>query len=125
MNKVSFLQDKDVQKFILWSRDFLRKDLKVNLNITSKGTHNAGPINVQLKGLDQVTKNYMWRSTWETSDGQVHISDNWETTSAYLSSLGKNLRKAICDRDNEFAFNTCRKIIGWGGDRNPNVGATA
>lgn len=124
MNKVSFLQDEDVQKFILWSRDFLRKDLKVNLNITSKGTHNAGPINVQLKGLDEVTKHYMWRSTWISSDGIRQTSDNWETTSAYLSSLGKNLRMAIRQGDNEFAFKVCKKIIEWGGDRNPNVGAT-
>ncbi len=124
MNKVSFLQDEDVKKFILWSRDFLRKDLKVNLNITSKGTHNAGPINVQLKGLDEVTKNYMWRSTWKISDDQVQTSDNWETTSAYLSSLGKNLRMATRERDNGFAFKICKKIIEWGGDRNPNVGAT-
>lgn len=123
MNKLSFLQDDDVQKFILWSRDFLRKDIKVDLNISTKGTHNAGAINAKLVGLDEVTKNYRWRSNWESSEGVKHQSDNWETTSAYLSTLGNNMRKAILENDQELAFITSEKIVEWGGGRNPNVGA--
>lgn len=124
MNKNEFLNNEDVRNFIIWASDFLRDSLQANLFISSKGTKNAGVVEGQFKGLNQITNAYKWKSKWKNSDGFEIESIDWNTTSNYLASLGNALRNALDEKNTEVTFELCREIIKWGGGlRNPNVGA--
>ena len=124
MNRHDFLNCPEVNGFITWAANFLRDDLQVLLEITTKGTKGAGVVEGTYKGINQIAKAYKWKSKWQTIDGSEAESIDWNTTSAYLSFLGDSLRKSVNERNLDRTYEVCRLIIKWGGgDRNPNVGA--
>jgi hypothetical protein len=75
-----------------------------------------GGLREDVLGLQEALTRYIWKS--EGAD-----SGNWAATVALLGTFHERLRHAIDLHDEDAAFEVCKAIIQWGGDRNPERGA--
>ena len=121
-NKKEFLDLEEVNEFIKWlSNKFIYQHFTLNIKssrFVPNGVSSSG------SGLEFVLDNYKWKSGYKNTDGESVTSMFWKDTKNLLSNLSKDLKHSIKTEDNNYAYNTCLKILAWGGDRNPRVGTT-
>jgi hypothetical protein len=114
MNRNTFRSSPEVSSFTHW---LTNRHRTLSIELAIKSTRFVpGGIRKELTGLDALISCYRWRASGtETGD--------WEETKAYLRRLGDELKESIDGADDGKAFEVCREIFAWGGDRNPLVGA--
>lgn len=114
MNKQELLADTDVKLFVEWLAGNLPK-LRICLRLKASRFVPKG-IEADLKGIEAVLEKYLWKSS-EMQEG------NWAETKLYLNRLGGDLRKAVAANNQIATLDACKKILGWGGNRNWSTGA--
>jgi hypothetical protein len=114
IDRNAFYADQQVADFTQWLAQHA-DGLSINLNFKST-KFVPGGLCVQVIGLPQALDSYIWKS--EGTD-----AGNWIQTAALLAQFRIALRAAMAANDDEAAFSASDKIIKWGGDRNPKVGA--
>jgi hypothetical protein len=128
MYRIEFLFRPAVIGFVDWAATYLLT-IPVNLYISASGTGRAdgqrGPGVVgYFQGIDAVINAYHWRAQWSAADRTVVFSDDWTSTKQSLSQLSHWIQREVNQGLQGGSENACYAIIRWGGDRNPNVGAT-
>lgn len=115
MNKIQFLKISDVNDFVSWLAGNL-PTLPICLRI-GKSPFVPNGVNANITGFGNVLNHYVWKSTG------MKIGD-WTETKAHLTGLSKDLITAVSAGNHVNTLDECDKILAWGGDRNPSVGAT-
>lgn len=115
MNRSAFLQDPAVAGFTAWLASNADR-LIVDLDIKRSRFVPQG-IKRELRGMTAVLPHYVWRS-------EGTGASSWADTKQYLGQLAGALRRAIDAGDEDAAMAACGRILVWGGDRNPRVGAS-
>lgn len=106
MNRPTFFKDKDVADFVGWLVQ-LAPEIKVTLNIANS-KFVPGGIRQNCVGLQSVVDAYKWRSV-------PSVGCDWESTKGLLENLRNRLQTAIRVRSESEAYETCVKILAWGG----------
>lgn len=119
MNKQKFLNDENVQGFILWGAKSLPR-INVRILISPSGTGKAagrrGPgVDRNVVRFDQIVENYHWRSAWKNKEGDQVFSDDWSSTLKSLSMLSKWIRAEVDHGSNAGALAAAKAIVRWGG----------
>lgn len=137
MDKKQFLSNSEVESFVSWACEYL-PNMKVNFNISRKGTGTikrkdgekgySGPGVVgSFAGLDAIVTEYQWAAKYQyiNKSGSVITvnSCDWTSTSKSLTELSDEFKCILNKGDLNEVRSICRGILGWGGDRNPSVGA--
>lgn len=116
MNRTDFLKNKSVAEFTTWLANHCDTVI-INLDI-KKSRFVPEEMKIEVVGLNAVLKQYVWRSEG-MSNGQ------WPETKKYLGKLATALKLALSAKnDDDAVMSVCRQILQWGGDRNPEVGAS-
>lgn len=116
VNRTEFLKSPDVAEFIQWLTANVNT-LIIDLDI-KKSRFVPGGVHEKLVGMNNVLPHYIWRS-------EATPKGNWQETRMYLGELAGTLQLALGrDGGDDAAMAACRRILSWGGDRNPKVGAS-
>lgn len=75
-----------------------------------------GAISANVHGFEAVLQNYRWKATGMRRG-------DWRETYVVLSRFRSSLAAAISRANHVAALTACTRILQWGGDRNPRVGA--
>lgn len=122
MNKTTFHNDDDVKGFVDWLVKTLPQ-LPVCLDFKKSRFVPKG-IKAKCIGLDAVLQKYWWESAWIDSVVKPVKSNNWSSTKFSLDRLAAWLRSETGRMDDRGTFDACMAVLQWGGDRNPQHGAT-
>lgn len=116
MIRTEFLKTAAVDDFTTWlarNCDNLIIDLDIKRSrFVPQGTQ------MRLVGMNAVLPHYVWRS-------EGSLAGQWPETKQHLGELAAALKLALgADNDNDAVMSVCRRILQWGGDRNPAKGAS-
>ncbi len=114
MNREDFFNSVDVNEFVKW----LVKNLpRLNILLRINGSRFVpNGLDVVCNGFNQVLQHYVWQSAGMQNG-------DWTNTRTELNGLSAELRTGIGRNDEQATLLVCQKILDWGGNRNPAVGA--
>ena len=113
MNKNEFLNQSDIQSFVLWLIENL-PNFKYKLSFkSSRFTPNG--LNVDVSGFENVLQHYYWKTSWVNENGENIVSGDWETTKKSHKLLKKRIFSAIKNNNSLDTRDACLAILNWGG----------
>lgn len=113
MDKKSFLKNHDVCNFTDW----LSKKLdEINFYLHFlPSRYVQGGLNANGVKFANITHYYKWNSSWESSNGKIIRSEDWQTTKSSISQLRKWLNDAITHKNDADLGRACIAVLEWGG----------
>lgn len=114
----------DYGSFIEWLADKL-ESVQVKFNIP-KSARNSNLIDKKVMGVDEVLRLYSWKASWTDKSNRQIQSHDWNSTKASISSLRQDIRIACASPEttDKEVLEACKHIFEWGGERDPNKGAS-